>query len=59
MPYGEKGLGFPDVFDKSWDNIFHEKSSYFPDGQLTVGVTMEVVEKGGRAVETCRKNMGV
>lgn len=28
-------------------------SSYFPDGQLAVKVTMEVVEKRGRAVEVC------
>ena len=53
LRYGEKGLGFSDVFGKSWDNMFHETSSYFPDGQLAVEVTMEVVEKGGRAVETC------
>jgi len=54
LRYGEVGLGFSDVFGISWDNIFHEKSSYFPDGQLIVGVTIEVVEKGGRAVQTCQ-----
>eukprot|EP00624_Nannochloropsis_granulata_P006579 evm.model.NODE_49489_length_41668_cov_28.749687.3 len=42
---GKGGWGWPDFFGKPWEDVVFPNSPYFPDGVMTVEVTMKPIKR--------------